>query len=68
MPIPPEVRNEFAPKTWDKIEAFLKEFVVFTSHERARLDICSMLIDEKQNLLRDQMGSMKPAISQASNG
>lgn len=55
MPIPPQVRNEFAPETWDKLEAFLKEFVVFTSHERARLDICGMLLDEKRNMLNEKM-------------
>lgn len=61
--LPPELKNAFAPATWDKINAFLQEFVVFTSHERARLDICMMLIDEKKNLLQEQMRDGQPLLA-----
>ena len=58
--LPPELQNQFTVETWQKLEDFLMEFVVFTSHERARLDICGMLIDEKRATLKEQMKELEP--------
>ena len=58
--LPPEILKEFTVETWQKLDDFLNEFVLFTSHERARLAILGMLIDEKRHMLKEQMKELEP--------
>ena len=51
--LPPALASEFTPETLEKLEKFLNEFVVATSHDMARILICEMLIAEKRHILQE---------------